>query len=133
MHLAIYHPEIGITAQSDQRKFRGVAHLTEHAFAAENMVNRYPVESAGQTFILPNFNRMSEALFVQVGVGRSHIGCDPRSRLARAVASSTLIDHLFKILIEGYLKMLFPNKLLHTRGYMDLFGKQDKSLMGSIP
>lgn len=133
MHLAINHPEIGIMAQGDQCKFRGVTHPAEHAFAAENMVNRNPVESAGQQFILPNFYRMSKTPLVQGDISRSHIGGDPRSRLARAMAGGARIDHLFKILIEGDFKMLFSDELLHTRGDMDLFGKQYKSLVRSVP
>jgi len=66
--------------QIGERHFGGVARAAEHAFAEEGAGQLDAVEPADQRIILPAFDRMGMAAFVERSIGPFNFGIDPGVR-----------------------------------------------------
>ncbi|GAA4021925.1 hypothetical protein GCM10022280_23140 [Sphingomonas swuensis] len=64
--------------QGGERDLGGISRAAEHAFTEEGAAERHPVEPADQGLVLPDLDRVAEALVEQVEHGALDRAVDPR-------------------------------------------------------
>lgn len=128
------------TGKIDEGEFGGAGNEREHALAEETSTEDDAIETANEPSFrcivrwLPNFNTGSKALSVEFGIGTDDVRSQPRSVFGVAVLGrSTATDNPFEVAVDGNGILPFFDELLHGMTDVDLVGKDDEALQGTIP
>ncbi len=128
------------TGKIDEGEFGGAGNEREHALAEETSTEGDAIETANEPSFrctvrwLPNFNTGSKALSVEFGIGTDDVRSQPRSVFGVAVLGrSTATDNPFEVAVDGNGILPFFDELLHGMTDVDLVGKDDEALQGTIP
>ena len=118
----------------DEGDFAGVADVVEHAFTEEGGAEADAVESAGELAILPCFDAVGEAEFVEVGVGGDKLFADPSS--LGTIAGAGAHDR-GKIVVEADFKTAllggFCDQRAERMGDVEGVERHDAARVGGVP
>ena len=128
------------TGKIDEGEFGGAGNEREHALAKEASTKGDAIETTNKPSVryivrrLPHLDAGSKALSVEFGIGTDDVWSQPRSVFGVAVLGcSTAMDNPFEVAVDGNGILPFFDELLHGMTDVDLVGKDDKTLQGTIP
>ena len=94
---------VQVSAKRDETDFGRVRLPREHRFDDERLADRDPIKSAGELAVMvPHFDRMGVAGFVQGLIGVDDVGSDPGEMRAPGTRLGARPDHRAKGGIEGH-------------------------------
>ena len=110
--------------QPRQRDFRGIRLAAEHRFAAEYPFESYAIKSADQPPVVPTFDRMGVAVFVQADVAFADAVADPAFFGTRA-GRGARVDHRFERGVAGNREVPAPQRTRQGLRQMEAVKWQD--------
>ena len=123
-----------VPAKADQRDFRGVAFVAEHAFAKKYCSQRYTVKAAGEAISLPAFDRVRDTDFVKMNICALHFvrypGLDERVIVPY---SGTCVDDPFECQVAGDPISAPSQGFSQASRHMDLARVQHGPRVGAPP
>ena len=126
--------------QMDKGEFGGAGNERKHALAEETSTEGDAIETANESSFrcvvrrLPYLDTGRKALTVELGIGADDVRSQPGSIFGVAVLGrSTATDNPFEVAVDGNGILPFFDELLHGMTDVDLVGKDDEALQGTIP
>ena len=121
-HLNVEEEEITLAQVLDkvvESDFGSVAGAVEHGFAREEAADSNAINAADELIILPAFEAVSVALFVQLNVGFEKLASDPGGAATRT-GRSTAFHDFAESTIDSDLEYAFANNFGEAMGDVEV-------------
>ena len=118
----------------DECHFGGTWRQGEHALAEEIASYGHAVQTADEFGILPDFDTHGEVHFMQFLIRRDHPSSKPCAHfLITPLRLAAILDDLVKRLVERDMVFVLIDERAHGMTDVDVFGKDDESVLRAMP